>query len=63
MINNLAGFVDDETLVGQVSFVDDAKEVVKKNREEEREKANLEMAQFGSMFPAQPNSVENPEEK
>lgn len=51
MINNLAGFVDDETLVGQVSFVDDAKEVVRKNRKEEDEKYKKEVARFGTFQP------------
>lgn len=48
MINNLSGFVDDETLVGQVSFIDDAKEVVKKNKEEEDTKYQKEVKEFGS---------------
>lgn len=38
MINHLDGTVDQETLVGQLSFVEDASEVVKKAREEESQR-------------------------
>jgi hypothetical protein len=51
MINNLSSFVDDETLVGLLPFIDDAEEVVKKNRDEEKEKITFELPQFGSGEP------------
>ena len=48
IINNLAPFVDDETLVGELPFVDNAEETVKKNRKEEQDKMKSEIKQYGS---------------
>ncbi len=58
MINNLSGFVDDETLVGQISFVDDAKEVVEKKKKESEEEMNKEVAQFATFEPTSNLSTE-----
>lgn len=49
IINNLDGKVDDETLVAQLSFVDDAADVVKKARQERDER--LELSNFGTDKP------------
>lgn len=48
MINNLADFIDHETLISQLSFVKNAKEIVeiKKREDEEKPKAPYEIA-FG----------------
>ena len=37
IIVNLQGLVDDDTLVGLLPFVDDAKATVEKNKEEEKD--------------------------
>ena len=45
MINNLADFVDRETLVGQLSFVKDASEIVElRAKEEDKEKDKYDLA-------------------
>lgn len=45
MINNLADFVDKETLVSQLSFVKDASEIVAlKEKEEEKDKDKYDLA-------------------
>lgn len=49
MINNLDGVVDQETLVGQLSFVNDASEVVKKAQKEHEE--SLANGNFGTNLP------------
>lgn len=49
IINNLDGKVDDETLVAQLSFVEDASEVVEKARKERDER--MEMGNFGTDRP------------
>jgi SPP1 family phage portal protein len=46
MINHLDGKVDDETLIGQLSFVDDASEVAKKAKEESEQR--MQRANFGT---------------
>jgi SPP1 family phage portal protein len=48
MVNNLSHLVDDETLVGQLSFVEDASKSVELNREEEKGKYSFESPQFGT---------------
>lgn len=49
MINNLEGVVDDETLIGQLSFVKDASEVVKKVAKEKADNiANNPIGSFGT---------------
>jgi len=62
MVNNLTGLVDDETLVSQISFVDDAGKVVKKNKEEEDEKYSKEIEEFGTMNNVEEDTKENEEE-
>lgn len=56
MINNLDGTVDSETLVGQLSFVDDASSVVEKVKKERE--ANVIAAGFGTSNP-NPGEVED----
>lgn len=56
MINNLAPYVDDETLVGLLTFVNNAKAVVEANRKEDKEKWNLGTEQFST---GEPNGVES----
>lgn len=46
MINNLEGIVDDETLIGQLSFVQDASAVIEKAKTEKAD--NLAEAGFGT---------------
>lgn len=50
MIANLSGTVDKETLVSQLSFVDDVKAVLKAVAEEENEKVTAEIKNFGTQF-------------
>lgn len=52
IIVNLQGLVDDETLVGLLPFVDNAKATVEKNREEEDEKTNRMLGNFGTSIPS-----------
>jgi SPP1 family phage portal protein len=59
MINNLAPYVDDATLVEQLSFIDDAERVVELNRKEEKEEMNKELAEFGSSEPSKLSEEEN----
>ena len=51
MVNNLSGFVDDETLVGLLSFVDDAGKVIEKRDKQESKKGKVESPQFGEEKP------------
>lgn len=51
VINNLETYVDDETLVGQLPFIKDAKETIQKNREEELEKMNQTNPNYGELTP------------
>lgn len=51
VINNLESYVDDETLVGQLPFIKDAKETIQKNREEELEKMNQTNPNYGELTP------------
>lgn len=48
MIMNLSNIVDDATLLGQLSFVQDAEAVVEKKREEKEQNMNFQLPQFGS---------------
>lgn len=48
MVANLGGLVDDQTLVEQLAFVDDAEATVKKAREEGMEKYAQEVDGFGT---------------
>lgn len=48
MITNLSPYVDDETLVGLLTFVDSAKDVVEANRKEDEEKMKVTARQFGT---------------
>lgn len=47
MIANLSPYVDDETLVERLSFIDNAKEVVERNKKEDEEKQKVTARQFG----------------
>lgn len=58
MVNNLSPYVDDATLVEQLSFIDDAELVVAKNKKEEDEKWRRELPQFGSISPSKLNEEE-----
>ena len=58
MVNNLAGFVDDETLVGLLSFVDDASKIVERRDKQEKEKRSTESPQFGQPKPTNFNREE-----
>lgn len=51
MVSLLAHLVDDETLVGQLSFVEDASKSIELNREEELLKFGREISQFGTPRP------------
>ncbi len=53
VINNLSGFVDDETLVGLLPFVTDAKKTVEVNAQEEQEKYKAEAQAFGTPNPTE----------
>lgn len=55
MIANLSGKVDDETLVGELSFVKDAKATIEKAKKEALERANAVSEAFGT---GQPNTGE-----
>ena len=50
MINNLADFVDKETLISQLSFIKDASEIVtlKEKEDEEKPKASFDNAFSGN---------------
>lgn len=48
MIMNLSDFVDTETLLGQLSFIDDAEKVIEKKDEEREKMAKLYLPQFGT---------------
>lgn len=60
IINNLRGIVDDETLVGQLSFVDDAKAAIKLAQEEAMDRATQLAEQFGTNEPSQ-GGEDNPQ--
>lgn len=47
MITNLRDLVDEETLLGELSFVKNAQEILEKKDEERAEKANVEARRFG----------------
>jgi SPP1 family phage portal protein len=51
MISLLQRIIDDETLAGQLSFVEDAATTIKLNREEEQERYEREAPQFGTNNP------------
>lgn len=55
MINNLSGFVDKETLIAQLSFVKDAKEIVELAEKEESESAATSENNYSEI----PDSNEN----
>jgi len=48
IVNNLRGVVDDETLIGQIPFVDDVAQSIKKAREESSGRYQLESTGFGT---------------
>lgn len=58
MINSLAGLVDKETLVSQLSFVNDAKEIVAAAEKEEEE--SLKLGAYGNF---NTETTENPDEE
>lgn len=58
MINSLAGLVDKETLVSQLSFVNDAKEIVAAAEKEEDE--SLKLGAYGTF---NTETTENPDEE
>lgn len=58
MINSLAGLVDKETLVSQLSFVNDAKEIVAAAEKEEEE--SLKLGAYGTF---NTETTENPDEE
>ena len=64
MINNLSDYVDNETLVGLLSFVKDASEIValKKKEDEEKPKPAFNDAFSGNEIPDANNSEEDTEE-
>ena len=49
MINNLTDLIDDETLIGELSFIRNSKETIKKNRKEEAEKYASEVREYGTL--------------
>lgn len=53
IVNNLSGFVDEETLVGLLPFIDDAEEVVKKASEERKKKIQSMAGSFGTAKPTE----------
>lgn len=53
IVNNLDGYVSRQTLVEQVSFVDDAKKELEIARDEAQERAQALADQFGTMEPSQ----------
>lgn len=52
-ISLLKDLVDDETLIAQLPFIDDASEVVEKVRSERVTSANIEVPNFGSSTPSE----------
>ncbi len=64
MINALAGLVDKETLVSQLSFVNDAKEVVEAAEAEEdrKDEKAFKMGGFGTFGDGNEEDTENGEE-
>ena len=51
MINNLSGIISQETLAGQVSFVEDARAEIEKQRVEAQQRADELAEKFGSIQP------------
>ena len=64
MINNLTDLVDKETLVGQLSFIKDASEIVElKEKEKEEAFDKYNASEFGILPDANENEEENNEKK
>lgn len=58
IINNLDGIVDRQTLVGELSFIENAEEVIEKARQEAIERAQQFAGQFGTGEPDGNNNSE-----
>lgn len=62
IISMLSDFIDQETLLGQVSFIEDASKAVEYKNKEREEMMNLQAKQFGTNQPLQ-NKQEEEEEQ
>lgn len=60
MIMNLRGDIDSETLISQLSFIRNAKEVIEAARQEALSRVNLELPNFGT---GEPNDNEDNEDQ
>jgi uncharacterized protein (UPF0548 family) len=49
MVNNLASIVDKKTLLEQISFIDNAEDVLKAKETEDLKTANLEVGNYGTI--------------
>jgi len=58
MINNLTDLVDDEALIGELSFIRNAKKTIDKKAKEDKAKAKLEIKEFGTPLPTKEDKLE-----